>query len=590
MNVAATSGAVPVRRTAADRVVDVIIEAGITHVFGLPGGNMMEVFKAMHGRDHEIKAVVPRDEQTASCMADMYGKLTGKPGVFCAQGVFAGSTGLFGVIESYLAHSPMVVLTEMSEVDRFMLHGPIQGATGHYGSIDLPSMFRGCTKSVAVPNYPREAVTATQLALKHALAGAPGPTAVLFRSNAIKGEVAEDIFPPIHDTRLYLQSERPCPSPSALEEAARVLSQARYPVIVAGNGVRIAGASDALAQLAEQLGAAVVTSYLGKSAVAETHPLALGPIGYTGQPLANEALGNADVVLVVGCRLKPQDTCFGHPALIDPMRQSLIQIDIEPRNASWAVPVHLALIGDARATLEQLNPLLQNGVHPVERERRVGALNSLKAARAWFADPAMSSDAMPMRPQRLVAELNAAVPAEAIVCSDAGNNRHWMNHFFRTRRQNSYFGTGGIGGVSWSMAATLAAAILDPGRPAIGVCGDGGFAMQIHVLLSALQYRVSPIYVVMNNSAFGMTGQGMGARSLGNELPETDYAAIARAFGCFGVRIDKPGTLGEAVRSALEQRLPAVIDVVIDPAENMKTALFSPLATEALARASAQTY
>jgi acetolactate synthase-1/2/3 large subunit len=145
-------------KTAAERIADCLIEAGITHFFGLPGGATMEIFKALHGRDDEIKVVVPRDEQTASCMADMYGKLTGKPGVFSAQGGFAGSTGMFGVIEAHLASSPMVVLSELSDAHEFVVHGPIQSAAGHYGSFDLAAMFRAVTKYTAVAHYPREAV------------------------------------------------------------------------------------------------------------------------------------------------------------------------------------------------------------------------------------------------------------------------------------------------------------------------------------------------------------------------------------------------------------------------------------------------
>lgn len=122
-----------------------------------------------------------------------------------------------------------------------------------------------------------------------------------------------------------------------------------------------------------------------------------------------------------------------------------------------------------------------------------------------------------------------------------------MNHYFQSKRVSSYFGTGGIGGVSWSMAATLAATIIHPERPAIGVCSDGGFAMQMHVLLSAVQYEVAPVYVVMNNSSFGMTGQGMGNRSVGNAFPETDYAAIARSFGCFAEQVRRPGEAREAI-------------------------------------------
>jgi acetolactate synthase-1/2/3 large subunit len=242
-------------RAVSSMVVDVLVDAGITHVFGLPGGNTMEFWAALHGREHEVRPIVPRDEQTASCMADFYGKYTGRPGVFCAQGVFAGSTGLFGVIEAHLSHSPMLVLSEMSEVDRFIFHGPMQGATGSYGSIDLPAIFGGATKFVAVAHHPREAVTGTQLAIKHALAGCPGPAAVLWRSNALKAEIPEGIYPRIEDTRPLIAASPSRPGDGAIEAACDTLLAARRLVIVAGNGVRLAAATPALRELAELLGA-----------------------------------------------------------------------------------------------------------------------------------------------------------------------------------------------------------------------------------------------------------------------------------------------------------------------------------------------
>lgn len=276
-----------------------MVEAGIGHFFGLPGGATIEIYKALYGREDEIKAIVPRDEQTASCMADMYGKLTGKPGVFAAQGGFAGSTGMFGVIEAFLASSPMVVRSELSDADGFAVHGPIQSGAGHYGSFDLANMFRSTTKYTSVAHYPREAVLGVQLALKHATAGRPGPAACLFRSNVLREPVGDDGLPEIHDSNRLLNPAKTRPPEGALDAAAEILLAARAPVIIAGNGVRIAGAFDKVSAMAELLGAPVLTSTLGKSATAETHELAAGPIGYTGLPLANNTLGMADTVLVV---------------------------------------------------------------------------------------------------------------------------------------------------------------------------------------------------------------------------------------------------------------------------------------------------
>lgn len=567
---------------AADRIIDSLVEAGITHFFGLPGGSTMELYKALHGREAEIRPIVPRDEQTASCMAEMYGKLTGKPGVFAGQGGFAGSTGLFGVIEAFLASTPMVVLTELSECDTFTLHGPIQSGSGHYGSFDIQSVFQRNTKYCSVAHYPREAVIAVQLAIKHAITGRPGPTACIFRSNALKGEVEAGGLPEIYDTRRFLTSSKTCPPVEAVEAAVTLLAAAQNPVIIAGNGVRISRAQDELREFAEALGAPVVTSTLGKSAIAENHPLAAGPIGYTGLAFANDTLSLADVILVAGSRLKPQETCYENPKLIDPDRQKIIHIDIDPRNASWTLPAEIALIGDAALTLRMLKAGLEQRGGRRDAAARAANFLALKDKRAYFAHPSTRSSAVPMHPQRLVQEVNDAVPDDAIVCSDAGNSRHWMNHFYQTRRANSYFGSGGLGGVSWSLPATLTAKILFPERPAIGVCGDGGFAMQMHVLLSALQYKVAPIYVIMNNSMLGMTSQGMGELSTGCEFPDVNFAAIARSCGCFGEQAARPGEVTEAVREALRQDKPAVIDVTIDRKQDMKAAIYSAWAMEAM--------
>jgi len=568
-------------RVAAERIVDCLIEAGTEHFFGLPGGATMDIYRALHDRQDEIRAIVPRDEQTASCMADMYGKLTGKPGVFAGQGGFTGSTGMFGVIEAFLASSPMLVLTELSDHNEFVMHGPIQSGAGHYGSFDLAGMFKSTTKYTAVAQTAREAVMSVQLAYKHAITGRPGPTACLFRANTLRDPVADNALPEIHDTNRLLNVSKSVPPAAAVDSALDVLAGAKAPVIVAGNGVRISRASDTLAALADLLGAPVVTSILGKSAIAETHDMAAGPMGYTGLPLANEIVGAADTILVVGCRLKPQDTCFEHPQMFDPNRQRIVQIDIEPRNASWTIPAEVALAGDAHETLQLLLAGLADRIDKAAAAARRKALIDLKAARQFFADPMLASANVPIAPQRLVAEIQAAVPAEAVVCTDAGSNRHWMNHFFQTRRPNSYFGSGGLGGVSWSLPAALCAKILDPARPAIGICSDGGFAMQMHVLLTAAQYGANPVYVVMNNSRLGMTAEGMGNQSHGNDFPDTDYAAIARACGAWAERVEKPADVGDAIRASLAQDKPAVIDVIIDRSESMRQAIYSPLAIEA---------
>ena len=161
---------------AVDRIIDILIELEIKHFFGIPGGFMMNFFEAVHDKQDKIMPIVPRNEWAASCMAEMYGKLTRKPGVFVAQGAFAGSIGLFGILEAFLASTPMLVLTEMSDFGPFGVYSPMQSGTGDFGSFDIKGIFKNNSKYLFVANYPREAILGVQTAIKHAVCRKQGPS------------------------------------------------------------------------------------------------------------------------------------------------------------------------------------------------------------------------------------------------------------------------------------------------------------------------------------------------------------------------------------------------------------------------------
>jgi len=352
-----------------------------------------------------------------------------------------------------------------------------------------------------------------------------------------------------------------------LVSAIERLQAAARPVIIAGNGVHAAKAYDELAAMAELLGSPVATTYNGKSAFPETHPLALGMMGRYGQPVANSVIREADTLLVVGSRLAPNDT--NSEQLIDAGRQSLIQIDIEPRNAGWSYPVETALIGDAKAVLAQL---LRMGGEGLQRDGREGAaarLEERKRAERFFENPALHSGAVPILPQRLVRDLNEALDPEAIVTLDAGSNRVWMAHYFKTKAPGTLFVPGGLAGMGWSAPAAVGAQLVHPDRPVVSVSGDGGFSMSVHVIATAVQYNLPVVFVVMNNSALSMIATG----DLGGDSPaafsDTDFAAIARGFGADGLRVDQPAEIQDAVREALTKGRPTVIDVITDGSEGL---------------------
>ncbi|MEE8290970.1 MAG: thiamine pyrophosphate-binding protein, partial [Candidatus Tectomicrobia bacterium] len=404
-------------------------------------------------------------------------------------------------------------------------------------------------------------------------------TAVVLAIEALSGDITDETFPRIYDTRGYMQNAVSVPPASETERAADMLLAAKRPVIVAGNGVHAAKAYAELRTLAEGLAAPVATSTLGKGTFAEVHPLALGVMGIFGSPTANKVVSEADLVLIVGCRLKGPDTITESPRLIDPLRQTLIQIDVEPRNAGWVFPINLGLIGDAKAVLAQLNEALADDVGkrpPYEQQPHVAQLQQDKQDLHYFVDDYSRSDAVPILPQRLVKELSDSLPEDAIVCADAGNNRVWMLRYFQTKQAGNYFGTYGIAGMSWSLPAALTAKLLNPERQCVSVSSDG-FAMQNHILTTALQYDAPVTYVVLNDAQLGMVRQGQGDQPIASEFVRTDWASVAEGYGAVGLRVKNPAEVQSAVLEALSGQKPAVVDVTIDPNEPMQERLRSSL-------------
>ena len=547
-------------------IVQLLEEAGIEYVFGIPGGGTGQIYNLLVGKEDRIKAILCRHEQTAAIMADVYGRATGKPAVVMGQGLFIGSNASFGIMEAMLSSSPMLVLTDTSDGGSAQ-HPANQSGAGEYGSIDLPTIMKSMTKYTTLATNPKEAVIGTQLAIKHATSGRPGPAAVVMRSAAIGGEVDVESPPFIHHTAGYLNTAKPQSAPQDIQQAIEILSSSQRPVIVAGNGVHQAQAHAQLQQLAELWGAPVATSYKGKSAIAETHPLSLGMAGVYGQEAANRAVGDADTVLVVGAKLSPQDTVREQPSVFDPHRQRIIQIDIDGRNAGWTFPIELGLIGDAGSILSQLVDASQD-VAPASADNRKEWLDGLpnrKESTSFYDDPAMHLDSSPVTPQRLVALLRENLDDSTLFTLDAGNNRTWMAHFYQAPRSNTFFAPGGTAGMGWGLPAAVALKIVFPDRPVVSVTGDGGFMMTISALSTAMQYNLPIICVVFNDGSLGMVRHHQAeGRRIASEFVETDNAAVARGFGCFGVQVSDSRDLPEAIRQAQASGLPSVIDVIID--------------------------
>jgi acetolactate synthase-1/2/3 large subunit len=540
-----------------EAIVRVLEDAGIDTVFGMPGGRTLSIYDALHDHRDSIRTVLVRQESLAGVMAEVYGRVTGRPGVAMGQGAFMLSNAALGTLEAKLAGSPMLILSDLSEGLLYSHHAPYQAGSGEHGNWDAKQAFQGFTKETMVPLEGIQAVQATQLAIKHAMSGQPGPIALLYATKALRSTVGPDSAPILYPTAHYLPSARQGPDQRAVDAAAAAIRRAERPVIIAGNGVRVAQAFDQLRNLAEALQAPVATTSSGKSVFPETHPLALGVFGTFGLESANHVVADADLVIAVGTKLGPSDTASENPDLLDPVRQTFVQLDIEPLNAAWTFPVDHVVIGDAASSLEQLaasvGPLHSGGERRVAEARR---------KHGGFETEESRSDATPMLPQRVVAELQRALPDDGMVTGDAGENRIFLGHHFQARTAGSFIQPAAIGGMGYAIPAALSLKLLHPDRAVVAVCGDGGFAMSMNGLMTAREQDLPIVVLVLNNSVLGWVLHGQGERLIASEFEQFDHAAIARAMGCDGVHVETPDELAGALRSAVGSRRPTLIDAV----------------------------
>ncbi|WP_439026396.1 thiamine pyrophosphate-binding protein [Haloarchaeobius sp. DT45] len=552
----------------AERVVEGLATLDTEFVFGYPGGRVIEVFEEL-AEHPEIQVVRPRDEREASVMAESYGRMTGKPGVLAGQGPWIGSLGNIGQMEARLASSPMVAITEASERGDYSTLAPYQQSRGDYGGLSLPKILDGVTKEWWFPRTPTETVRSLQLAFKHATAGRPGPTAIILDGDAVSDEYPEDSIPSVWDEDRQVRNWQSQPTEADVADAVEALQTADRPVILAGNGVHAANAYDELVACAEAYDAVVATSYLGKSTIPETHERAAGVIGSFGHEGANQVVSEADTLLVVGCRMNPMDTNWQAEEFIRPDEQTIVHADIDTRNAGWVYPADVGLIGDAAQSLAALATAggAENG----------WALDRAAEAREDFHVPECEDDSMPIKPQRACKAIQQVVDSDTVVTADSGNNRFWLLNYLQTPDTETYYGSGGVGGMGWAAPAAVTAALL--GKDAICVAGDGGFTMTMTAVETAVDHDVAPTFVVLNDTSLGMVRQ-MDDSIPGVEFHDTNFVQVAEALGGQGQHVTDPDDLVPALEDAKAADVPTVIDVRIDREEDMAETLQSSFYAE----------
>lgn len=548
------------------RMVDVFLRylksEGARVVFGVPGGLLHPFFAAVE-RDPELQLVVVKHEEGAAFMADGYARL-GRGIAVCAGTSGPGATNMFtGVACAFSDGVPMLVVTGQA-TSHSMGKGAAQEMTPE--DIDIVAMYRPVTKYSAMVRSPDRLSHDLRRALRLALTGRKGPVHLNIPVDFWLQPAREEWFDPTTYRPRTLLFDR-----NAVAAASRVLLHARRPAILAGSGVVAAGAQEHLRTLVELLPAHVATTPRAKGVLSEDHPMSLGVLGFAGHRAAHETLhgDQVDVLFAVGASLNETTTLNWRTSLRP--RECFIQLDIDVDRIGRNYPVDIALVGDAQTILIEiiyhLHRLLRDGEQPRSEWR-----SELRGPRpdTWYDEPELrASEATPLTPQRWRVELQRALPQNAVIFSDIGGHMLFNIHDLSIVRGQQFFINLGFGSMGHGTVAPIGAALAAPERPVFAIVGDACFTMNGMELLTAAEYDVPVKWLVENNHMHGITWHG--SAKLGDPMQAIVYrrplevALIARAMGVPAWLVDRPGQLDNALRQALAEPGPAVIEIRTDP-------------------------
>lgn len=537
-------------------VVECLRKEKIRYAFGIIGSSYLEVLDAFHD-PKDIDFISVRHEQAAAHIADAYARATNGIGVCLAQGGPGASNLVTGIALAKLAYSPVVAIagatmTTHDQRDSFQ-------------EIDQLSLFRPITKAVIRVGRADRAAELTRHAIRTALSGQRGPVFLELPRDILAQESDHTIL----DCDAYRPDQGSAPNAGAVAQAVKSLRDARAPLIVAGSGVKWSRASKQLLDLVQALRVPFVTSNGNRDLVPNDHPLFFGQLGPRGSTLARELAQRADVIFALGSRLSFTTGFFNYNYINAGAK--LIQSDIEPREIGRIYPVALGIVGDAGEVAEACTreARKQNLVDSIEEwrtwaeQRRAGWLSERSAA---IKDPAV-----PVRTPRFYAELRKAIPKNIHVTVDAGYWGNMATDAFDHFECPSLFTPLEYGALGFSFPAALGVKFARPEAPVISINGDGGFAMNMQELETAVRCRLNAVVLVLNNFSWGVEKSYQkdffDGRYVGADIGNPRFDKLAEAFGARGVRVERADEIGEAVTAAFKSDLPTVIEVIVDPTE-----------------------
>lgn len=544
------------RMTGARFLAETLREYGVTHVFFVPAIIRRALVEM---EDVGIQRIISHGEKSAAYMADAYARVTGKPGLCFAQSVGAANLAA-GLQDAYLGVSPVIAITGHRP--------PMHRHRNSYQEIEHSKPFASVTK------YSAEVETVEQLphllrqAFREVTTGQTLPAHLDF--SGISGDVITDgeldIDVVAEEPFMQRPAFRPEPEPERVREAARILSQAERPVIVAGGGVTASGAEAEVVRLAEMLNIPVATALNAKGCIPENHPLSVGVVGSYSRWSANRVVSEADLVLFIGSHTGSQVTLdWRLPAEGTPT----IQIDIDASELGRSYANGYGLLGDAKRTLERMLDVLE------PTGGNAGWVSQAQEHVQNWRDEhedVLNSNAVPIRPERLCQELTNFLPSDAVLVADTGHAGIWTGSMVEMHHPDQSY-LRAAGSLGWGLPAALGAKCGVPDRPVVCWTGDGGMWYHIGELETAVRYGINAVIVVHNNGGLNQDRRGDEAAYEGREggnsdelwrFTDTNFAQIAESMGALGIRVTDPNQINSALDQAVSANRPAVVDIVSD--------------------------
>jgi acetolactate synthase-1/2/3 large subunit len=528
--------------------------------FGLPGGVVLPLYDALYSAG--IRHLLVRHEQAAAFAADGYARVTGKPGV-CLGTSGPGATNLItGLTSAMMDSIPVVALTGQ-------VPGPMIGKDA-FQEADTIGISMPSTKASFLVRAAAEIPQVIYQAFKTAISGRPGPVLVDLPKTVLM-ERAEAEYPPcaILEKPVRAREWRE----EDIERAAEMVRESRKAVLYVGGGAIASDASEALRELAELTHIPVTTTLMGLGAFPSRHPLSLGMLGMHGSYATNQSICHCDLLIAVGARF--DDRVTGRVKDFAPCAKKL-QIDVDPSEVNKNVRVDLALVGDARETLraliEELRRQTRQGKTPAHAERQ----RWLQRIESWRSEHPLTYDRYgnTVKPQYVVETLAQHAEEDAIISVDVGQHQMWTAQFYQFTRPRTWLSSSGLGSMGYGFPAAMGAQVAFPQRQVIAVVGDGGFQMTLNDLATVVQYHVPVKIVVINNRALGMVRQWQEIffekRFCDIDLAfAPDFVKLAESYGIRGARVEHRTELADAVRDFLSDHETRLLDVWVDPTENV---------------------